>query len=254
MTKWTKIHKSKICAKKEQNRRVKIKHFTALSISSSFKLLYASVCYFWIMQSSYFTITCQINRKLRALKSLRTAGKGKTSSQKNKDILGKETSSKPYFWSMTTYPLWCAISTNSTMKGPITNEVSPPVRSLLHSGDHETLQRALPGRTQLIPPGPNKTPTPLKFYLLANATEYFAPPSQSGILSINVCMAGSHLSPPQGQVGGKNLLQFWLFILNTGVWVILMQLEQDSSNFFSVKQHLLKGNKIFLLVKIILPV
>lgn len=127
MTKWTMIHESKIHAKKEWNRRVKIKHFTALSISSSFKLLCASVCYFWLMQSSYFTTTCHINRKLRALKSLRTAGKGKTSSQKNKDILGKETSPKPYFWSMTTHPLWCAISTNSTMQGPITSEFPPAV-------------------------------------------------------------------------------------------------------------------------------
>lgn len=115
MTKWTMIHESKICAKKEWNRRVKIKHFTALSISSSFKLLCASVCYFWLMQSSYFTITYQINRKLRALKNLRTAGKGKTSSQTNKDILGKKVSPKPYFWSMTTHLPWCAILTNSTM-------------------------------------------------------------------------------------------------------------------------------------------
>lgn len=135
MTKWTMIQKSKVSAKKEWNRRVKIKHFTALSISSSFKLLYASVCYFCLMQSSYFTITYQINRKLRALKSLRTAGKGKTSSQKNKDILGKEMSPKSYFWSMTTHPPWCAILTNSTMGVP------PPVRSLLHPGDHKTLQR-----------------------------------------------------------------------------------------------------------------
>lgn len=55
-----------------------------------------------------------------------------------------------------------------------------------------------------------------KVSLLANALEWLVPPSLSGILPINVCMAGSHLSPPQGQVGGKYLLQFWLFILNAG--------------------------------------
>lgn len=99
------IHKTKICAKKEWNRRVKIKHFTALSISSSFKLLHASVSYFWLMQSSYSTITYQINRKLRAFKSLRTAGKGKTSSQKNEETLGKKMSPELYFWSMTTHLL-----------------------------------------------------------------------------------------------------------------------------------------------------
>lgn len=146
------IHKSKIHAKKEWNRRVKIKHFTALPISYSFKLLCASVCYFWLMQSSYFTITYQINRKLTSLKNLRTAGKRKTSSQKNKDILGKEMSPEPYFWSMTTHLPWCAILTNSTMQGPTTSEV----RSLLHPGDHKPLQRALPGRTQLIPQVPTK--------------------------------------------------------------------------------------------------
>lgn len=157
MTKWTMIHKSKICAKKEWNRRVKIKHFTALSISSSFKLLHASVSYFWLMQSSYSTITYQINRKLRAFKSLRTAGKGKTSSQKNEETLGKKMSPKLYFWSMTTHLL----GVPSWQTAPC--EVPPPVRSFLHSGDHETLQRVLPGRTQLVLPGPNKMPTLLRF-------------------------------------------------------------------------------------------
>lgn len=157
MTKWTMIHKSKICAKKEWSRTVKIKHFTALSISSSFKLLHASVSYFWLTQSSYSTITYQINRKLRALKSLRTAGKGKTSSQKNKEILGKKMSPKPYFWSMTTH----LPGVRSWQTAPC--EVPPPVRSFLYSGDQETLQGALPGRTQLVLRGPNEMPTSLRF-------------------------------------------------------------------------------------------
>lgn len=149
------------------------------------------------MQSSYFTITYQINRKLRALKSSRTAEKGKTSSKKNEDILGKEMSPKPYFSSMTTQPPWCAISTNSTIQGPTTSEVPPPVRSLWHSGDHKTLQKLLPERTQLVPPGPNKMPTPLRFPCLLNAIEQLVPPLPSGIPPINACTAESHVSPLQ---------------------------------------------------------
>lgn len=153
------IHKSKICAKKEWNRRVKIKHFTALSIPSSFKLLCASVCYFWLMQPSYFAITYQINRKLRALKNLRTAGR------LHEDILAKEMSPKPYFWSMTTHPPWCAIPTNSNMPGPTTSEV------------------------------------PLALWRSQNPAEIslkqLVTPSPSSILPKNVCMAGSHRHLPR---------------------------------------------------------
>lgn len=42
MTKWTMIHKSKRSAKKEWNRRLIIKHITALSISPRLKALHAS--------------------------------------------------------------------------------------------------------------------------------------------------------------------------------------------------------------------
>lgn len=115
MTKWTMTHKSKRSAKKERNRRVKIKHITALSISFSLKPLHASVCCFWLMQTSYPTITYQINGKLRDSKSLRTAGKEETSSWESKEeIFGKKMLLKPDFWNTTTHPPWCDSLTNST--------------------------------------------------------------------------------------------------------------------------------------------
>ena len=142
MTKWTMTHKSKRSAKKEWNRRVKIKHSTALSISSSLKALHASVCYFWLMQTSY-SITYQINGKLRASKSLRTAGEGETSSRESKEeILGKKMLLKPCFWSLTTHPPWCDSLTNSITQATTISEVP---FTLWRSGN---MQREPPGRAQ----------------------------------------------------------------------------------------------------------
>lgn len=182
------IQKSKISAKKEWNRRVKIKHFTALSISSSFKLLCASVCYFWLMQSSYFTITYQINRKLRALKSLRTAGKGKTSSQKNEHILGKEMSPKTC---VTIHPPWCAILTNSTTPGPTTGEVPLALwRSQNPAGSTARQDSTHSPRSQ-------QDANTAEISLFANAIEQLVPPSPSGI-PIHKYLHGreSHVTTP----------------------------------------------------------
>lgn len=132
-----------------------------------------SCCYFWLMQTSYSTTTYQINRKLRASKSLRTAGEGQTSSQESKqEVMGRKMLLKPYFWSMTTYLPWCDSLTNSTMQATTISEVP------LTLWRSHNMWRALPGRAQLevwmSPWIPTRCQTQLRFpFLLRLSSSLF---------------------------------------------------------------------------------
>lgn len=96
MTKWTMIHKSK---KKHKGRmKQKSKNKTYHSPINFFQS--KTPPHFWlIMQTSYSAITYQINGKLRASKSLRTAGKGETSSWDSKEkLFGEKDAPKACFF------------------------------------------------------------------------------------------------------------------------------------------------------------
>lgn len=120
----------------------------------------------------------------------------------------------------------------------------------MHSGDHKTLQRALPGQDTTPSPRSQQDANTDEVSLLAHAIEQLVPPSPSGILPINVCMAGSHLSPPQGQVGGKNLAVLTLHF-ECKSWSDFDAAGAGFIQLFQCKKAL-KASKSFLLVKIIL--
>lgn len=158
--------------------------------------------YFRLMQISGSTITyqdLQVNGNSRTSNSLKTAVKGETSTQENREgILGK----KPDFWGTTHPSLW-----QLDQQHPMSyhHQWCPPAM-LQPTQCAKTCTKPQQKPRCEGPRGPQPGAD-----LHADAIKQLVPPSPPSILPINIGAAGGDLTPRWGQGEGNTSLRFgWI--------------------------------------------